>query len=43
MAKANKRPKFGAKPDPKKKPVIAEHMFDDGHPLAWGVGQVDKA
>lgn len=42
MAKPNKLPKFGAKPDPKKKPVIIEHRFDDGHPLAWRFGQADK-
>jgi hypothetical protein len=43
MAKPNKHPKFGAKPDPKKKPVTVEHRFDDGHPLAWRFGQTDKA
>ncbi len=40
--KKPKQPKFGAKPDPKKKPVFLEPQFEDGHPLAWRLGQVDR-
>lgn len=43
MAKPKKLPKFGAKPDPKKRPVINEHQLEGGHPLAWRFGQTDKA
>ncbi|MEN2710026.1 hypothetical protein ACQKOH_16175 [Sphingomonas sp. NPDC092331] len=43
MAKPDKQPKFGANPPGKKKPVVREHCFEDGHPLAWRFGQVDKA
>ena len=37
-----KEAKFGAKAAPKKKPVLGEPTFEDGHPLAWRFGHVDK-
>ena len=39
--KRDKKAKFGAKAAPKKKPVLGEHHFEDGHPLAWRFGQAD--
>lgn len=42
MPKNQKEAKFGAKPAPKKTVKIAEHKFDDGHPLAWRFAQTDK-
>lgn len=41
MAKG-KVAKFGAAPQPKKKAIVREHVFDDGHPLAWRFGQCDS-
>ncbi|AWW74573.1 hypothetical protein CD351_09060 [Erythrobacter sp. KY5] len=41
--KRDKKAKFGAHPAPVKSPVIREHHFEDGHPLAWRFGQTDKA
>lgn len=41
MAKG-KVAKFGADPHPKKKAVVGEHVFDDGHPLAWRFGRPDR-
>jgi hypothetical protein len=37
-----KKPKFGAEPTLKKKPVISEHVYEDGHPLAWRFSHADK-
>lgn len=37
-----KQAKFGADAAPEKKPVIREHQFEDGHPLAWRFGQADR-
>ena len=42
MGKNKKIPVFGAKPAPKKKPIIADHEFEDGHPLAWRFSHTDK-
>lgn len=38
-----KSPKFGAKPSATKTPKIAEHVIDDGHPLAWRFCKADRA
>lgn len=38
----SKKPKFGANPTAKKKPIIAEHIYEDGHPLAWRFSHVDR-
>ena len=37
-----KRAKFGAKPNPVKRAVVREHVYEDGHPLAWRFSHVDK-
>lgn len=44
MAKknTNKIPKFGAEPNPAKKPVFTEPVYNDGHPLAWRLCMADK-
>jgi len=42
MAKAEKRAKIAAEPQPEKKARFAEHRFDDGHPLAWRFSHSDR-
>lgn len=37
-----KTAKFGARASDKKRVVIPEHKFDDGHPLAWRFGRPDR-